>query len=440
MILKKYSQYILDQLAEGVIVVDKEFKITFVNKAAEKLLGTTKQDIIGTVCKNFCESDICQFSCPISEVIKTGNNIYDLELHYTKSDGTPFPVKVNTAVFNDDDGNPIGGIISFRDDSQIKNLEKLLDNKNHFNGIVGNSPPMLEVYQTIEEIADTEVSVLISGETGSGKELVANAIVAKSGRANKPFVKVNCAVLPEQLLASELFGHVKGAFTDASKDRIGRFELADGGTIFLDEIGEMPFNMQTQLLRILQEGTFERLGESRTREVDVRVIAATNKNLEEEIQKKNFREDLYYRLNVIPIELPPLRERGADILHIAEFFVNKFSQKYNKKIESIAPDTADILMNYSWPGNVRELENAIEYSFVRTKGTDLVCLCCLPPHIRPEKECSEKLDLRQIEIDDRAQELLTILRKNHWNKTKVAKILGVDRSTIHRRLKTINSQ
>lgn len=436
--INKYSRYILNSLAEGVFVVDKEFKLIFANKAAEKILGRKRDEFIGGVCKNFCLSNQCQISCPIAEILITGKKVIDLEASYCNSQNKTIPVKINASVLEDDEGTPIGGIISFRDDSLNKNYEKLLNDDSHFHGIIGKSKPMLEIFGMIEEIADSNATVLLTGETGVGKELVANAIYSTSSRANKPFIKVNCAVLPETLLASELFGHVKGAFTDAVKDRTGRFELADGGTIFLDEIGEMPLQMQTQLLRILQEGTFERLGDSETRKVDVRVIAATNKNLEEAINQKKFREDLFYRLNVLPINIPPLRERVSDILILAQFFVEKYSQKYNKNVKDISPDAIDKMLSYNWPGNVRELENAIEYSFIRAKRADAVCLCCLPPNIRPTQKCYEKINYSEMEKDEKAEQLLALLRNNDWNKSKVAKILGVDRSTIHRRLKTLN--
>lgn len=437
--INKYSQYILNSLAEGVFVVDKEFKLIFANKAAEKILGRKRDEFIGGICKNFCLSDQCQISCPIAEILITGKNVIDLEATYCNSKNENVPVKINASVLEDDEGTPIGGIISFRDESLNKNFEKLLNSDSHFHGIIGKSKPMLEIFGIVDEIADSDATVLISGETGVGKELVANAIHNTSLRFDKPFIKVNCAVLPETLLASELFGHVKGAFTDAVKDRVGRFELADGGTIFLDEIGEMPLQMQTQLLRILQEGTFERLGDSETRKVDVRVIAATNRNLEEAIDQKKFREDLFYRLNVIPIVIPPLRERTSDILLLAQFFVEKYSQKYNKSIKDISPDAIDTMMSYNWPGNVRELENAIEYSFIRAKRADAVCLCCLPPNIRPTQKCEGKMSYTEIENDEKAEQLLALLRNNGWNKSKVAKLLGVDRSTIHRRLKNLNT-
>ena len=240
-------------------------------------------------------------------------------------------------------------------------------------------------------------------------------------------------------MASELFGHVKGAFTDARQDRIGRFEYADGGTIFLDEIGEISINMQAQLLRVIQDGSFERLGESKTRRTDIRIIAATNKNLEEEISKKTFREDLYYRLNVVPIHVPSLREKKEDLIHLIKFFISKFAEKYNKNIDNIDDESIELLHNYDWPGNIRELENCIEYSFLRSKRNDFICSCSLPPLLRSNKKCGQKLSMQEIEIDEKTETLLALLRQNNWNKSKVADILGINRSTIHRRLKKFNS-
>jgi len=289
----------------------------------------------------------------------------------------------------------------------------------------------------VEEVANSDACVLVTGETGVGKEMIANAIQQTSLRRSKPFVKVNCASLPPNLLASELFGHVRGAFTDAVKDRMGRFEYADGGTIFLDEIGEMPLDMQSQMLRILQEGTFERLGESKTRKVDVRIIAATNKDLNEEIKTNLFRKDLFYRLNVIPINVPPLRERKEDIVFLVNYFLAKYADYYNKSIDSAASDTMDILLNYDWPGNIRELENTIEYAFIRSKRDDYLCKCCLPPQIRSNEECESKISVKDMEDDEKTESMLALLRQNNWNKSKVAQLLGVDRSTIHRRLKAL---
>ncbi|NMB83531.1 MAG: sigma 54-interacting transcriptional regulator [Ignavibacteria bacterium] len=433
-ILNKHSIRILDSLSEGIYIIDKEFKIVYVNKAASEITGIKSSDVIGKVCRTFCKSERCQIGCPITEILRTGRNIVDLESSLQNSDGNIIPVKLNASVLKNEDDDPIGGIISFRRDSKIS-FDDYLKNKDHFYGIVGKSKAMKELFRIIEEISGSDANVLISGETGVGKEMVAQAIKETSKRRDKIFVKVNCAALPDTLLASELFGHVKGAFTDAVKDRIGRFEYADGGTIFLDEITEIPINMQNRLLRIIQEGTFERLGESIERKVNVRIIAATNKNIKDEVKSKSFREDLYYRLNVIPLYIPPLRERKEDIVYLVNYFIRKYADKYSKKIESVHSETMEILYNHDWPGNVRELENAIEYAIVRSKRQDYLCVCSLPPNIRDNIKCNKILSLKEIAIDEKTETLLTLLRQNNWNKTKVANILGINRSTIHRILK-----
>jgi len=296
---------------------------------------------------------------------------------------------------------------------------------------------MQQIFQLIEEISDSGASVLIQGDSGTGKEMIANAIQATSLRKDKPFIKVNCSVFSPQLLASELFGHVKGAFTGAIKERPGRFEVADGGTLFLDEVCEMPLQTQLQLLRVLQEGTFERVGESITRTVDVRVIAATNKNINETISQGNFREDLYYRLNVIPIEIPPIDERKEDIPHLVKHFIIKYALIYNKNIQDVEDDALEHLINYPWPGNVRELENALEYAFARTKDKNIIEFCKLPPNIR-EKASPIVRQNKSCHSKDEATSIIQLLEKHQWNKTKVAKELGIGRSTLWRRLKDFN--
>lgn len=426
---------IIESLPEGVYVIDKEFKIVYVNRSASEITGIKAEDVLGKVCRTFCKSERCQLGCPITEVLRTGKNVIDLESSLQSSEGKIIPVKLNASILKDENDEPIGGIISFRRNFKI-NFDDYLKKQDHFYGIVGKSKEMRDLFKNIEEISGSEANVLITGETGVGKEMVANAIKETSKRRDKIFVKVNCSALPDTLLASELFGHVKGAFTDAVKDRIGRFEYADGGTIFLDEISEIPINMQTRLLRIIQEGTFERLGESNTRKVNVRIIAATNKNIINEIKAKRFREDLFYRLNVIPIHIQPLRNRKEDIVFLVNYFIRKYADKYSKKIESTDSETMEILFNYDWPGNVRELENVIEYAMIRSKREDYLCACCIPQNIRDNNRCKKILNIKEIEEDEKTQTLLALLRQNNWNKTKVAKILGINRSTIHRKLKS----
>jgi transcriptional regulator with PAS, ATPase and Fis domain len=266
--------------------------------------------------------------------------------------------------------------------------------------------------------------------------MIANAIQESSHRKDKPFIKVNCSVFSPQLLASEIFGHVKGAYTGADRNRAGRFELANKGTIFLDEVAEMPLQMQIQLLRVLQEGTFERVGESVTREVDVRIIAATNIDLAKALEEGKFREDLYYRLNVIPIKIPPLKERVEDIPYLVKFFILKYSRLSKKEITDIEDDALDLLLRYHWPGNVRELENAIEFAFARTTNQSVIQSCKLPANVRNDYLCDEKTVKSQI-FHNKHANLIELLEKYHWNKTKVAKELGIGRTTLWRKMRNM---
>ncbi len=317
----EFTQDILDSLAEGIYTVNKDFRIISFNRAAERITGYNREEVLGKFCKNILSSERCLRDCPIARVLESGDNLQDVENTLLTRNGKEIPIVMNSAVFKNSNSVPVGGVVSFRDMSYLENIQSSLIKQSQFHGIIGQSKSMREIYTLIKEIADTNSSVLILGESGTGKELVANAIQAESSRAKKPFIKVNCSVIPPQLLSSELFGHVRGAFTDAKANRIGRFEMADGGTIFLDEIAEMPLQMQLQLLRVLQEGTFERVGESITRKVDVRVIAATNIEIESAIDQGKFREDLYYRLNVIPIIVPAIaREKRRHLLPDTSFY------------------------------------------------------------------------------------------------------------------------
>lgn len=433
--LKYLNKDILDSLSEGIITIDKDFIINFLNKAAENFIGKNRAQLEGKQCKDVCKSDFCETECPISLVLKTGKNIYDFHSYIASKNGGRKEILLNAALLKNSNKEPMGGVISFRDIHQEASIPGPVS-KYEFYGIVGKSRMMISIFELINEIQNSDAAVLIQGETGTGKEMITNAIQRTSRRKDAPFVKVNCAVLPPQLLASELFGHVKGAFTDAKQDRIGRFETANGGTIFLDEIAEMPIAMQTQLLRILQDGTFERLGESKTRKVDVRIIAATNVKINEAIKNKTFRSDLFFRLNVIPITVPALRERKEDIPYLINFFIHKYNQIYKKNIQDIDEDALTVLLNHSWPGNIRELENIIEFAFIRSKKNISICLCGLPQYLRDEFDCSQETPAIKIS-DLKAEQFIRLLEKHSWNQSKVAAILGVNRSTIWRRLKVL---
>lgn len=432
--VQKSADNILDSLAEAVYVVDQNFRITHFNEVAESITGFKEEDVLGKPCRSVFRSDVCSTLCPIAASLHKNKSIFDVESQILNADNIGIPIRLNAAILKNKTGEPTGAVVSFRDMSAYKEIKKFLSPQTHYWGIIGKSKSMRDIFDLITEISDTDATVLICGETGTGKERIADAIHQTSKRKDQKFVKVNCAVLPPHLLASELFGHARGAFTDAVRDRIGRFEYADKGTIFLDEIAEIPVQTQLQLLRIIQEGTFERVGESTTRKADVRIIAATNANLNDTIKNGTFREDLYYRLNVIPIEVPPLRKRREDIIHLAGYFIKKYSMLYNKEINDFDSKSLEIFYNYNWPGNVRELENTIEYAVIRSNSGYEVCACNLPANLKinlncPKTESSDSLHTHS--------EILRLLELHHWNRSKVAKILGIDRSTLWRRLKSM---
>ncbi len=432
---KHLTNDILDSLGEGVFTVDKSFRVNFFNKSAERITGLNRNEVVGQFCKNVFNSKVCYTDCPIAILLNSKKNLYDFESEIHCPTGISKPIKLSAAVLYNGNKEPTGGVISFRDISEFEKIKKQLVKDSQFHGIIGHDKQMQEIYNLINEVADSDAPVFIHGESGTGKEMIANAVQATSNRKDKPFVKINCSVFPENLLASELFGHVKGAFTDAVKDRIGRFELADGGTIFLDEVAEMPLQMQLQLLRVLQEGTFERVGESITRKVDVRIIAATNRDIEAALAKGTFREDLYYRLSVLPIYVPPLRDRMCDVAPLTNYFLNKFSLMYKKNIPEIDDKAMDIIMNYEWRGNVRELENVIEYSFVRTPNNGKITITKLPVLLK-ERVNNKKVNKNNFLFNDPEKErLIRTLEKHRWNKSKSAKELGIGRTTLWRKLK-----
>ena len=436
---KIFNEEILNSLAEGVLTVDKDFQINFFNKAAEQITGYKKEEVLGQFCKQVFKCELCRSKCPIGIVLETGTDLYEHNSTMEVKAGYRKAIRINAAILRNTRNEPIGGVISFRDLTELDKLRKEYSSINDFLGIVGHSKQMKEIFSLIQEISESDATVLIQGESGTGKELIANAIQATSMRSEKVFLKVNCSVFPSNLLASELFGHVKGAFTDAIKDRPGRFELANSGTIFLDEVAEMPLQTQIQLLRVLQEGTFERVGESITRKTDVRVISATNVDIKKALESGKLREDLYYRLNVIPVYVPPLRERKEDIPYLVKYFIKDYSGVYKKEVEDIDDDALELLMNYSWPGNIRELENAIEYLIVRNKSGKSITLNNLPSNFRNDSEINIIEAEKEIKFDN-SSHLIKLLHKYHWNKTKVAQELGVGRTTLWRMLKNLEGE
>ncbi len=431
---------IINSLADGVFTVDRELRIISFNKGMETLTGLKEPDVIGRSCREILHADNCTGNCPFSYTLKNGYGLANVMERIAGKDGNVIPVLISTA-FLKDGAQDIGLIATIRDASEIEKLRKEVNDRYNFSNIIGKSVPIQQIFELIEALGDTDCAVLIEGESGTGKELVARAIHHESDRRNKPFVKVNCSAIVEGLFESELFGHVKGAFTGAIKDKIGKFELADGGTIFLDEIGEMPIALQSKLLRVIQDKEFEKVGDTKTVKVDVRVIAATNRNLKNEIITNNFREDLYYRLCIIPIKMPPLRERKEDIPLLINHFLEKCSLKIpnRPKIIEITSTALSALIDYDWPGNIRELENAIEHAYIRSK-TNRIDNESLPHSITGSnlKEISSNTVVGTGEEGMERLQIKALLKKYNGNKTKVAKDLGLSRTTLWRRFRKHN--
>jgi PAS domain S-box-containing protein len=426
------NRAILDSLAEGVVTVDHRWKITSMNATAGRMLGTAPPDALGRMCSETLCGDRCGDGCPLVHTLKEGRPVRDELVNLTRTGGRPLEVSLNTAVLRDRDGEAMGGVLSFREFTEVERLKSELAGEHHFQGIIGKSPAMRAVFGLIKEIAASHSTVLITGESGTGKEMVADAVQQLSARRGKPYVKVNCAVLSDGILESELFGHEKGAFTDAHHTRRGRFELADGGTLFLDEIGDISHNIQIKLLRVLQERRFERVGGEASLDVDVRFIAATHRGLEELVEAGTFREDLFYRLNVIPLHLPPLRERREDIPLLVDHFLRKYSLVTGKDVRAIQGRALDMLLAGEWPGNVRQLENAVEYAFARARGNTLTA-SILPPDV--QRRGARKGVRKREGEGDRVREAL---ERNQWHHGRAAHDLGISRTTLWRRMRRLN--
>ncbi|MBK8230849.1 MAG: sigma 54-interacting transcriptional regulator [Candidatus Eisenbacteria bacterium] len=441
--LEGHLRDILDSLPDGVFTVDPEWRISSVNRSGQALLGIGEAEALGRLCRKVMRSDRCQNECPLRITLETGRQVWNYEVKAESADGRPLDLAVNTAVLRDAEGRPQGGVVSFRDVTADRRLRDDLLGQVDRQGLIGRSRAMKELYELIDELADCCSTVLIEGESGTGKELVARAIQRGSRRKDRPFIKINCGAFAESLLESELFGHVRGAFTDARADRAGRFELADGGTLFLDEIGVASPSVQVKLLRVLQEQEFERVGGNHTLRVDVRVLAATNRPLRELVREGTFREDLFYRLNVVPVTLPPLRDRREDLIPLAEHFLRRNRAVFNRPVTGFSPRAMGRILEYGWPGNVRELENAVEHAFVRCHGSTIQ-EAHLPRQMREtfhEQEAPHRGQLhREPPRSPAAQsvasehDLLATLVAVRWNRQEAARRLGIGRTTLWRRM------
>jgi PAS domain S-box-containing protein len=424
-------EIIFKSVQEGIITVDPQMRVMAANKAFERICGPVPKEIVG---KRFDEiPNRCDSSCSsvLEGALQTQKEVRAVRVECRHDERPRQMVVLTSSPLKDRFDNFAGAALVIRDVTRENDLERELKERRQFQNIVGKSGKMQQVYELVEDLTDSNTTVLITGESGTGKELVANALHYGGNRAKRPFIKVNCSALSDSLLESELFGHVKGAFTGAISDKMGRFEMADRGSILLDEIGDISANIQLKLLRVIQEKEFERVGEAEPVKVDVRIIATTNRNLKEKVKTNHFREDLYYRLNVVEVNLPPLRERIGDIPLLVDHFCKLFNRRTNKDIEGISDIASRKLSAFPWPGNVRELEHAIEHAFVLCHDR-FIGVEHLPSEVREYDEYQRSTSETEPIIN--RQTILQALEKTAGNKAKAARLLGISRKTIYRKL------
>jgi PAS domain S-box-containing protein len=430
---------ILESISDGVFTVDLDWRITSFNRAAEEITGITRKDALGRFCSDVFRSNMCETDCALRKTLKNGKPIIGRSGYIIDEDGGRIPISLSTAVLKDQSGKIVGGAETFRDLSELETLRHELEGRFRVGEIVSRSPLMQRLFEVIPAIAISPSTVLITGETGTGKELMARTIHALSRRNKEPFIALNCGALPDSLLESELFGYKAGAFTGATKDKPGRFALAKGGTLFLDEIGEISQALQVRLLRVLQERSFEPLGGTVSVQADVRIIVATNRDLSELMKNGTFREDLYYRVNVVRLELPPLRRRKEDIPLLVDQFIAKFNRLHHATVQGISAEALSLLMAHDWPGNVRELENIIERAFVVCPdGT--IDIAHLSEEITAHgghHAAGVSGSLHTVRSQLEAQLITAALEKNAFNRLAAAQELGMHKTTLFRKIKQL---
>ncbi|TYO96642.1 PAS domain S-box-containing protein [Geothermobacter ehrlichii] len=429
------SQDVLNSLADGVFTVDRDLRITSFNRAAEAITGYSRDEVLGRPCRSIFSSTACGAYCPVREALASGRPVINREFDIRHKNGRKIPVSISASVLRDADGNIVGAVETVRDLSGIGEMKRDIRTRYAFEGMLSRSDKMRSLFDVLPDIAASDATVLIQGESGTGKELVARAIHNLSPRRDKPLVTVNCGALPEQLLESEIFGSRRGAYTGAVENRPGRLEMAEGGTLFLDEIGDLPLPLQVKLLRVLENREYQPLGARQPQKADVRFVTATHRNIARMVDEGSFRRDLYFRINVVSLCLPPLRERPEDIPLLIDYFLDRLNLQYGKKIRGLAPSVLQLLLDYDYPGNVRELLNLLEQMVILGRSGELG-----PEHLPREFEVrlAGRAPLaRSSRMPDRDR-LLGILQRNHGNRRKTADELGVDRTTLWRWMKRYN--
>jgi PAS domain S-box-containing protein len=434
---RHFLEMILNSVADGVFTVDQEWRITSFNRAAERITGVHASEAIGKRCSEVFHADICERGCALRQTMETGRELIDYPAKILHFSGRSVPLSLSTAVLRDAEGKLLGAVETFRDLSALEQLRREIQHQYTFEDMVGKSKAFRKIFAIMPDVAESDSTVLIEGPSGSGKELLARAIHNLSSRRKNPYVVVNCGTLPVTLFESELFGYIQGAFTDAKRDKPGRMARAEGGTIFFDEVSELPPETQVKLLRLLQEREYEPLGGTKVMQANVRIVAATNRKLAELVSEGKFRDDLYFRLAVVRLTLPPLRDRREDIPFLVEHFIRRFSAKSGKQITGVTPAVMEILMRHDFPGNVRELENVIEYGFVLCHNR-LIDVPHLPEDLPQGNQrafaTKRPRDGSQLKLAE-ADAIRFALKHNGRHLGKTAQELGISRATLWRKMK-----
>jgi len=430
--IEKNCHLIFDSIEDGVFTVDLEWKITSFNRAAEKITGIPRKTAIGQPCLEVFKTNVCKTDCILQRTLKYNKPVFNTPVYIIGSDSKRIPVTVNATILRDHKNQMIGGVETFRNLSKVSNFRRSFRKYHSFEKMVSKNQKMFEIFSNLKLIADSNCTVLIEGPTGTGKELLAEAVHNNSRHKNGPFVPVNCGALPETLIESELFGYKAGAFTDAKTDKPGRFERAQDGTIFLDEIGDIPSALQIRLLRVLENKVYEPLGAVKPSKTNARVVVASNHNLENLVKEKKFREDLFFRVNIMKLTLPELAQRKEDIPLLVDHFLERFNHDKKKNVLGLTQEAMAALMFYDWPGNIRELENAVEHAFILCTE-ELIRLRHLPDKILMAINTTfadKNITLKEIEKNA----ILLALERNNWKKLQTAKELGINKNTLRRKI------
>jgi PAS domain S-box-containing protein len=431
------TQIILESISDGVFTVDHEWRITSFNRAAEVITGIPREEAVGKFCWEIFRSNMCESDCALRRTMKRGKSFIDTSTHIITKEGRHIPVVVSTSLLRDTDGKVLGGVETFRDMSLVEELRKELEGRFQVEDMVSRNPGMHKIFRILPQVAESDSTVLIQGETGTGKELLARAIHQLSPRCKKPFIAINCGALPDTLLESELFGYKKGAFTDATRDKRGFLAAAEGGTILLDEIGDLSAAFQVRLLRVLQNQMYQPLGATSQLRANVRILAATNRDLENLVKKGTFRQDLFYRINVIRLDLPPLRERKEDVPMLVKHFIGRFNRLRGRSVTGISQEALSLLMFHDYPGNIRELENIIEHAFVLCHEGEIESYC-LPENLRAKSpRPMGHGTMGEAVKSTEAQVILDALKRNENNRLAAARELGIHKSTLYRKIKML---